>query len=222
MNGTAQVNGGTQTYYQRVKTDNPLLWTAETPALYTLQLELKDNQQHIQRYTERIGIREISWLNGILQLNGKPIKLKGVDHHDLSPVNGRAITNNELLKDLTVARDANINFIRTSHYPPNPRLPELCDSMGFYVMDEVPVGFGENHLTDTTYLNNLLTRAEATIARDKDHPCIIVWSVGNENPLTSIMLQTGNYVKSLDASGPFVSYDRKLFCEQFKKVSRFN
>jgi beta-galactosidase len=202
LNGTAQKNGDTQTYYQQLQIDNPLLWTAETPALYTLQLELKDNQQLIQRYTERIGIREISWSNGILQLNGQPIKLKGVDHHDLSPVNGRAITSTELLKDLTLARDANINFIRTSHYPPNPRLLELCDSMGFYVMDEVPVGFGENHLTDTTYLRNLLTRAKATVGRDKDHPCIIVWSVGNENPLTPIMLQTGNYVKSLDASRP--------------------
>lgn len=192
----------TQTRYQEVHIDDPQLWTAETPDLYTLELELKDNGQLIQKHREKIGIREVGWSNSILTLNGKPIKLRGVNHHDLSPVNGRAITKAELLKDLTVARDANINYIRTSHYPPNPQLLDLCDSMGFYVMDEVPFGFGEHHMNDTAYLEILMTRAKATVARDKNHPSVIIWSVGNENPLTPVAYETGQYVKTLDVTRP--------------------
>lgn len=183
--------------------DKPLLWSAENPYLYKVRLHLKDNSAIIQEYSEYVGIREVTWSKGIFKLNGTPIKLKGVTHHDLSPINGRAITETEIKQDLTLMRKANINFIRTSHYPPNPRLLELCDSLGFYVDDEVPYGFGDEHLKDSTYLPLLLQRAKSTIWRDKNHPCIIFWSVGNENPVTELGIKTGQFVKSLDPTRPY-------------------
>ncbi|MDP4272246.1 MAG: glycoside hydrolase family 2 TIM barrel-domain containing protein, partial [Bacteroidota bacterium] len=192
----------TTSYAASISIDSPKLWTAETPYLYTLTLCLNDGKTLLQQHTETIGIREISWSDAVLKLNGTPIKLRGVDHHDLSPINGRAMTEAELREDLMLIRHANINFIRTSHYPPQPRLLELCDSMGFYVMDEVPFGFGDEHLNDTSYLPILKNRAKATVWRDKNHPSVIVWSVGNENPLTKMCQQVGQYVKSLDPTRP--------------------
>jgi beta-galactosidase len=99
-------------------------------------------------------------------------------------------------------RAANINFIRTSHYPPHPRFLELCDEMGFYVMDEVPFGFGEEHLKDPAYQETLLTRARATVQRDRNRASVIIWSVGNENPNTPLTFATGQEVKKLDPSRP--------------------
>ena len=193
----------TVSFTQTVQVASARLWTAETPNLYTLILVLKGTGGELQRYTEKIGIREVSIVNGVLQLNGTPIKLRGVDHHDLSPVNGRSLTETEMLQDLKLVREANMNFIRTSHYPSTPRLIELCDSLGIYVMDEVPFGFGDQLLTDTSYLPILLDRARATLWRDKNRASVIIWSVGNENPITPIGLQTGAYVKQHDDTRPW-------------------
>lgn len=179
------------------------LWSAETPYLYTLRLSLKDNDTEIQTRTESVGIRQISWADGIFKINGAPVKLKGVNHHDLSPINGRSITDSELKEDLELMRKANINFIRLCHYPPQPRLLQLCDSLGFYLMDEVPYGYGDELLTDVSYLPILKQRAKSTIWRDKNHPSVIIWSVGNENPVTEIGLKTGRYVKTLDDTRPY-------------------
>ncbi len=206
----------TVSFFQNIKIEAPRLWTAETPNLYKLSVILKDKGREIQRYNEKVGIREVTWDNGILKLNGKPIKLRGVNHHDLSPVNGRSVTEAEMLQDLKLIREANINYIRTSHYPPHSRFIELCDSLGFYVMEEVPFGFGDNHLNDRSYLPILKERAKATLWRDKNHPSVIVWSVGNENPLTPMCVEVGEYVKQLDPTRPHCfpqigSYFRKIY-----------
>jgi beta-galactosidase len=202
-NGMTNTKSDTLSLLGTILVKKPLLWTAETPHLYTMEVSLRDNKgKECQKYIAHVGIREISWNDGIVRLNGMPIKLRGVDHHDLSPINGRAITEKEIREDLQLMRQANINFIRTSHYPPQPRLLELCDSLGFYVMDEVPFGGGEEHMNDPAYLPNLLTRAQSTVERDKNHPCVIVWSIGNENPFTPITHQTGKLVKRLDETRP--------------------
>jgi len=177
---------------------HPQLWTAETPALYTLELSLSSGQQ----VTEKIGLREVTIADGVFRLNGVPIKLHGIDHHDLWPANGRVATEALMRRDLELMRAANINFIRTSHYPPHPRFLELCDELGFYVMDEVPFGFGDEHLTDPAYQDDLYTRAHATVRRDHNRPSVIVWSVGNENPNTPLTIATARRVKELDPSRP--------------------
>jgi beta-galactosidase len=181
---------------------NPVLWTAETPSLYKLELQLISDNNIIDRKIQHVGIRQVSIENVVLKLNGSPLKLRGVDHHDIVPETGRTLTRKEILDDLEMIQKANINFIRTSHYPPDPRMLDMCDSLGIYVMCEVPFGGGDSHLTDSSYQDILLKRAEATLWRDKNHPCVIVWSIGNENPLTPITEVVGKYVQKADPTRP--------------------
>lgn len=180
----------------------PELWTAETPSLYTLSLELLKDGAVTHRYEDRVGLREISFQDGVMKLNGRPIKLRGINHHDIWPEEGRVATEARLRQDLELIRDANINFVRTAHYPPHPRLVELCDEMGLYVMCEVPFGHGDKNLTDPTFTEPLRTRARATVNRDKNRPSVIVWSIGNENPLTDITIEIARWVKETDPTRP--------------------
>ena len=183
---------------------NARLWTAETPYLYTLRLRLKSKKKVLHQVERKFGVRQVTWDNAILKVNGTPIKIKGVNHHDISPVNGRAISDAELMEDMRLMKAANINAIRMSHYPPSERLLELCDSMGMYVVDEVPYGFGDQWLGKNEYLPDLQERAYYTLLRDKNHPSVIIWSVGNENPVTRIGLETGKYVYKTDPTRPYV------------------
>ena len=186
-----------------MKIEKPFLWTAETPYLYNLSVVLSENGKDLQTQNLKIGIRQVSIADGILLINGVPVKLRGVDHHDLSPLNGKAVSEAEIKKDLILIKKANINFIRTSHYPPHSRLIELCDSMGIYVMDEVALGYGDRNFQDPLILPVLYTRARATVWRDKNNPSVIAWSVGNENKITESGLKTGQYVKKLDNTRPY-------------------
>jgi beta-galactosidase len=199
--------------------ENPLMWTAETPWLYNLELTLKSDGKEIQRIHQKIGIRQVTIENGIFRLNGQAVKLRGVDHHDINPEVGRALTDEMILNDLLLMKRANVNFIRTSHYPSHPKMIEYCDSLGIYVMCEVPFGYDGNHLEDTTYLEILLKRADATLLRDKNHPSVIIWSIGNENPLTKICLETGDFVKKLDNTRP-ICYPQvgTYFKENYKNI----
>lgn len=183
---------------------NAHLWTAETPYLYTLRLKLMNKKKILHQVERKFGVRQISWEHAIFKINGLPVKLKGVNHHDISPINGRAISDEELLEDMRLMKDANINTIRMSHYPPSERLLELCDSMGMYVVDEVPYGFGDQWLGKMEYLKDLKERAYYTLLRDKNHPSVVIWSVGNENPITRIGLETGKYVYKMDSTRPYL------------------
>ncbi|HWA10567.1 MAG TPA: glycoside hydrolase family 2 TIM barrel-domain containing protein [Opitutaceae bacterium] len=185
-----------------LKVAQPELWTAETPSLYRLELDLVAGGKVVQQVREKIGLRQVTIEGGVLKLNGRPVKLRGADHHDIFPDVGRALTEELMWKDLALIKAANMNFIRTSHYPSHPRFIELCDELGIYVLCEVPFGFGDEHLTDPTYQDSLLTRARATVGRDKNRASIIAWSVGNENPNTPLTFATGREVKRLDPTRP--------------------
>lgn len=178
------------------------LWTAETPYLYTLRLKLLKGKKVEQTVVRRIGVREVSWQNGVFRVNGVGVKLKGVNHHDESPTGGRTMTEEEMLKDLRMMKAANINAIRTSHYPPSPHFMDMLDSLGFYAIDEVPYGFGDSLLVYPSTLPELKKRAWLTVQRDKFRPSVVVWSVGNENPITKNGLKTAHYVSRLDPTRP--------------------
>ncbi len=199
------------------KVDNPQLWTAETPYLYTLRTMLMQKKDTLQVFTNRFGFRETTIEGNVLKLNGKPIKLRGVTCHSTDPVTVKVINEASILRDMKLMKEASVNYIRTSHYPREPRFYELADSLGFYVIDEVPFGFGDKLLSDTAYYPVLQQRAQATIRRDKNHPSVIIWSLGNENPLTDICVRLGEYVSSeLDPSRPYCypqvgSYFRRFF-----------
>ncbi|MBQ9357057.1 MAG: hypothetical protein IJT98_07210 [Prevotella sp.] len=182
---------------------NPQLWTAETPYLYTLRTRLLQKQTVLQTFEQKFGFRELTIEGNILKLNGQPIKLRGVTHHATHPQTGKVISEELTLRDMRLMKEASVNYIRTSHYPREPRFYELADSLGFYVIDEVPFGYGDRNLSDSTYYQVLQQRAQATIRRDKNHASVLIWSLGNENPLTDICIRLGSYVKQqLDPSRP--------------------
>ena len=206
------------------KVESPLLWTAETPHLYTLRTTLSRKGKALQTFDHRFGFRELAIEGNILKLNGQPIKLRGVTCHSTSPVTGKVIDEAMTLKDMRLMKEASINYIRTSHYPREPRFYELADSLGFYVINEVPFGFGDKNLYKKEFLPVLQQRAQATIRRDKNHASVLIWSLGNENPLTDICKQLGEYVKhELDSIRPVCypqvgSYFRK-FNYDFPRVA---
>lgn len=196
--------------------ENPKLWTAETPYLYTLRLNVKEKGKTLQTFTQKIGIKETSIDGNILKLNGQPIKLRGVNAHSTDPYTVKVITDDLTLKDMKMMKEASVNYMRLSHYPREPRFYELADSLGFYLVSEVPFGFGDKHLSNRSYQDILKTRALATVTRDKNHPSVLVWSVGNENPLPKTCVEVGDYVGSLDPSRPYCfpqvgSYFRKFW-----------
>ncbi len=198
------------------KVEHPRLWTAETPYLYTLRTKLIQKGQTLQTFEHRFGFRELTVDGNVLKLNGQPIKLRGVTSHATDPKTVKVIDEASILRDMKLMKEASINYIRTSHYPREPRFYELADSLGFYVIDEVPFGFGDKLLYDAAFYPVLQQRAQATIRRDKNHPSVLIWSLGNENPLTDICIKLGDYVKQqLDASRPICypqvgSYFRKF------------
>ncbi len=208
------------------KIENVQLWTAETPYLYTLKLWLKRKDTVLQTFEQKIGIRETSIENGkVLKLNGRAIKLRGVTCHATDPQTGKVISDELTLKDMKMMKEAGINYIRTSHYPRERRFYELCDSLGFYVVNEVPFGSrGEKHLKKPDYLDILKTRAAATIARDKNHPSVLIWSLGNENPLPESCVEVGRFAKQCDSTRPICypqkgSYFRRFKFKNFPEVA---
>lgn len=182
---------------------HPHLWTAETPYLYTLRTKLTKGNKVLQTFEHKFGFRELTIDGNVLKLNGQPIKLRGVTSHATDPRTVKVISEELTKKDMRLMKEASVNYIRTSHYPREPRFYDLADSLGFYIIDEVPFGYGDKHLIDEAYYPMLRQRAQATVRRDKNHASVLMWSIGNENPLTEICIRLGNYVKTeLDSTRP--------------------
>lgn len=174
----------------------PVLWSAENPYLYTLELYISDGHEKIQEIVrQKIGIRHFAIEDGVMKLNGKRIIFNGVNRHEFSHVRGRAVTEEEMVWDIVTMKKHNINAVRTSHYPNQTRFYELCDEYGLYVIDETnlethgtwsrpgkPEG-GENVLPGSKeeWLDCVLDRAESMFERDKNHACVLIWSCGNES-----------------------------------------
>ncbi len=162
----------------------PKLWSHETPNLYNLIINYGNEFIRIQ-----IGLRRIEILGSIIYINGQNVKAKGVNRHDSHPILGHATPYEHMLNDLMIMKRHNVNTIRTSHYPSDPRFYELCNKYGFYVVDEADL---ETHgmqfagkwnaFTDNPeWTDSYLDRARLMLERDKNHPCVIMWSVGNES-----------------------------------------
>lgn len=158
-------------------------WSAEFPNLYTLLVSV-DGQWEKQK----IGFKKVEIKNGIFYVNGKNIKCKGVNRHDTHPVLGFYTPVNEMVKDIQLMKQHNINTVRTSHYPNDPRFLELCDEYGLYVVDETDlechgvVEFEDYSLIarDPKWEKQFVSRGTRMIERDRNHPCVIMWSLGNE------------------------------------------
>jgi len=183
---------------------NAHLWSADDPYLYTLVVTLVDAQgKKIERIAEKQGLRVVKLVDRHLEINGKQTFLNGVAWNEIDPVLGRAITESERRKQMTLMKKAGVNCIRTAHYPFGPDFLRLADEMGFYVIDEVPFGSrGAEYLRNKAYCGELLTRTEATMRRDKNHASVIFWTFGNENSFTSNTMAVLAYAKKKDPTRP--------------------
>ena len=187
MDGREITSGDAPGGQIQIRLDNPILWNAEQPYLYSLLLKTGD-----EVICEKVGIREIAVINGVVCLNGRRIVFRGVNRHDSDPFVGYAVTFEHILKDLTLMKQHNINAIRTSHYPNAPYFTELCDKYGFYVIDEadlechgvVTLYGSDAHYAklagDPRFLDAWVDRARLLYQRDKNRPSVIMWSIGNE------------------------------------------
>ena len=173
-----------------IDVDNAVLWSDESPELYDLVLKVGD-----EYISQKIGMRRFEIKGKVLYVNGKKVKGKGVNRHDSHPELGSSTPVEHMLRDLYILKAHNVNMIRTSHYPNDPRLPELCDRLGFYLCDETDI---ESHgmaakfgVWDQKYWDGLtdnpdwseayLDRIERMLERDKNRACVLMWSVGNES-----------------------------------------
>ena len=168
-----------------MKVANPKLWSCEQPNLYTLRLELKGPDGKTVENTElKVGFRTINIKNGQLLINGQPIKIRGVNRHEHDPYTARVMSEERMLQDLRLMKQANINAVRLAHYPNCPRWYELCDSMGMYLMDEADCethGLRGTLASTSDWGDAFLDRAIRMAERDKNHPSVIFWSLGNES-----------------------------------------
>ena len=168
-----------------ITVEKPRLWSVEQPSLYTLTMELKrPDGVTIERVSQQVGFRSINIQGGQLLINGKPIKIRGVNRHEHDPYKARVMTEELMLRDLRLMKEAHINAVRLAHYPNCPRWYELCDSMGMYVMDEADCethGLRGTLASTTDWADAFMDRVVRMAERDKNHPSIIFWSLGNES-----------------------------------------
>lgn len=164
---------------------SPVKWDNEHPYLYTLTAELANGNAVTERTLRRIGFRQIEKRGKEIFLNGDRLKLRGVNRHDIHPVSGRAVTHELVEQDVRMFREANVNFIRTSHYPPRPDFLDLCDEYGIYVEDETAVAFLGQEVdcreNDPKFTAKIMDQFAEMIERDRSHPCVILWSLANES-----------------------------------------
>ena len=164
---------------------SPHRWTAETPNLYKLHLTLMNEKgEVVQQIEQRVGFRIVEIKNGQMLVNGAPIRFRGVNRHEHHPVNARVMDEQTMLQDILLMKQANINAVRTSHYPNVTRWYELCDSIGLYVMDEADI---EEHGLRGTLASTpdwhaaFMDRAVRMAERDKNYASVVMWSMGNES-----------------------------------------
>jgi len=187
----------------------PKLWSAEKPNLYYVLLRL-DSGPVSERVQERFGFRKIENRKGVLLWNGVPIKCTGTCRHDEFSPHGHALTEECWKTDVALMKAANINAVRTSHYNHAARFLELCDEAGFYMLDEVPFcwvsGDPQFSLRNTKAVWAFLLRAKETLARDKNRPCVLAWSIGNESGYGPNAQSAFDYMKTNDPTRPaFIS-----------------
>ena len=212
--------------------DNPAKWSAESPALYSVVLTLKDAEGRVFEIVGcRTGFRKFELKDGLMQINGKRIVFQGVNRHEFSPDTGRALTNEDMIRDIALMKAYNINAVRTSHYPNHPLWYRLCDEYGLYVIDETNL---ETHGTwqyrqqglhagnipgsKPEWRANVLDRCNSMFQRDKNHPSIVIWSLGNESYGGDNFLAMYDYLKQADATR-LVHYEGVFHARAFEAAS---
>ena len=196
-----------------VRVNNPQKWSAESPYLYTLTLAVRDAEGVTEATAIPVGFRRSEIRGSQLLVNGKPVLIKGVNRHELHPDRGYYVTESDMLEDIRVMKAHNINAVRTCHYPDDPLWYALCDRYGLYVVDEANIeshgmGYGDRSLAkNPIYASSHMERVTRMVQRDRNHPSIILWSVGNEAGHGANTAACYHWIKETDPSRP-VQYER--------------
>lgn len=200
------VGDGTTEIAMSAPATAPALWSAEKPSLYYVVFSLAVEGKTVERVEQRFGFRQIEIKDNVVLWNGAPIKCMGVCRHDFWADKGFALTEANWVEDLKLMKEANINAIRTSHYNHAQRFLELCDEKGMYILDEVPYCWIGDQVKNPDYAPYLIQRARETLARDKNRPCVLAWSIGNENPSGVNSQTVSDLIRASDPTRPtFVS-----------------
>ncbi|MER5890348.1 glycoside hydrolase family 2 TIM barrel-domain containing protein [Streptomyces sp. NPDC001941] len=197
-------------------------WTAETPRLYDGELSTPG-----ERIPLRIGFRTVVVEDGLLKVNGRRVLLRGVNRHEFHPATGRTVDLETMRRDVVLMKRHNINAVRTSHYPPHPAFLDLCDAYGLWVVDECdlethgfePLGWRGNPVADPRWTPALLDRAARLVERDKNHPSVIMWSLGNESGTGGGIAAMARWMRERDPSRP-LHYEGDQTCEHTDVYSR--
>ena len=212
-----QIATGTQTYSGTSTAEKTITlsslsnlhpWSAEDPYLYTVVVSQKDeNGAEEMAFSTKYGFRNITKSGNLININGKRVYFKGVNTQDTHPEYGRAIDMETMMKDLTMMKKANVNTVRTSHYPRQPKMYAMMDALGFYVMDEADVEchYNQNLSSNSSWITAMDDRTKRMVLRDRNHPSVIFWSLGNECGGGSNFYTTYNTCKNLDSR--FVHYE---------------
>ena len=206
---------GESAFTATIKAGKVNLWSAESPYLYRLKVTTTGNNGSREISYVNVGFRDIVIRNAQLLVNGKPVLFKGTDRHEISAKGGYVLSEEEMLRDIRIFKELNINAVRTSHYPNDPRWYDLCDKYGIYVIDEGNVeshgiGYGPRTLgNNPIYKTSHLERDSRMVRRDFNHPSIIIWSMGNEAGDGDNFQACFDWIKAYDPSRP-VHYERAL------------
>ncbi|MGA2075622.1 MAG: glycoside hydrolase family 2 TIM barrel-domain containing protein [Terriglobia bacterium] len=203
---------GKQEISIEVPVSSPVKWDCEHPNLYTLEAELTLHKSPIEKLVKKFGFRKVEVRKNKLYVNGDAIKLHGVCRHDTHPLWGRRTSPEQDEKDAILLRDANVNFVRTSHYPPTESFLEACDRHGIYVEEESAVCFVQQQWSvmaggtesDPEYTSRYLNQFTEMIERDRSHPCVIFWSLGNESTWGTNFQKEHDYAKQADTTRPII------------------
>ncbi|TDB68842.1 glycoside hydrolase family 2 TIM barrel-domain containing protein [Arundinibacter roseus] len=201
--------GAELTVREQIPLPAPKTWNAEQPYLYTLTMQIVSPDGQVQEaLRQRVGFRKISLKGGQLLVNGKAIMFKGVNRHEFDPETGRVISRESMIRDIQLMKQFNINAVRASHYPNVPEWYDLCDEYGLYVVDEANI---ESHelwykniiLADKPeWKSAFLARGRAMVERDKNHPSIIIWSLGNEASNGANFEALADFIRLADPTRP--------------------
>lgn len=187
----------------------PEKWDCEHPRLYTLEAKVKVNGSTTQTLVKQFGFRKVEARGNKVYVNGQPVKLHGGCRHDVYSTRGRSTTPALDEQDVRLLKGANFNFVRTSHYPPTENFLDFCDQQGLYIEEETAVCFVQEGTqpgvqNDPNYTGQFMNQFAEMIERDRDHPCVILWSLGNESQWGSNFAKEHSYVKSEDPTRPVI------------------
>ena len=201
-------------YTNIINVKSPEKWDAEHPNLYTLNVSLQKQGRQIAQFDCKVGFRDIKIVANRMLVNGQPVKLRGANRHDVHPLFGRSTTAEIDSLDVMLFKEANMNFVRTSHYPPSEKFVEYCDRYGIYVESETAVCFVNTHRQqnynpssthdDPAYTDRYLSQLREMVQTFRSHPSILFWSIGNENVFGDNFRKSWEWVKANDTTRPVI------------------